>query len=156
VAIEPVRFEDGKAMQLVGIRRMQTYAGMRTSIPEQWAEFQQWLPLDGQRGDITYGVMCQQTSDGIEYMTGVEVGDFLDAPAELGRMRVPAQHYAVFVHGGGIATIGETWTGIMEDWLPRSAWADAHTPPFERYDARFDPVTGTGGIELWIPVAPKR
>lgn len=141
-------------MLLVGIRRMQTYTGMQAAIPEQWVEFQQWLPLEGQRSAITYGVMCQQTPDGFEYMTGVEVGDFLDAPAELGRMRVPAQHYAVFVHDRGVETIGDAWTGMME-WLATSAWVDAHTPPFERYDTRFDPLTGAGVIELWLPVAPR-
>jgi len=143
-------------MQLVGIRRMQTYGGMRIGIPEQWAEFEQWLPLPGQQGQVSYGVMCQETGDGFEYMTGVEVSDFLDAPAELGRMRMPSQHYAVFAHTGSIETVGETWRAVMEEWLPRAAWADAHTPPFERYDERFDSVTGQGELELWIPVVPKR
>ena len=26
-------------------------------------------------------------------------------------------------------------------------------PAFERYDARFDPRTGSGGFEIWVPVS---
>jgi len=25
-------------------------------------------------------------------------------------------------------------------------------PNFERYDERFDPLTGNGGFEIWVPV----
>jgi predicted transcriptional regulator YdeE len=28
----------------------------------------------------------------------------------------------------------------------------APSPDFERYDARFDPVTGSGIVEIWFPV----
>jgi AraC family transcriptional regulator len=25
-------------------------------------------------------------------------------------------------------------------------------PNFERYDEKFDPATGNGGLEIWVPV----
>ena len=28
----------------------------------------------------------------------------------------------------------------------------ADAPNFERYDEKFDPSTGDGGLEIWIPV----
>jgi AraC family transcriptional regulator len=36
--------------------------------------------------------------------------------------------------------------------LPASGLKAADAPNFERYDANFDPVTGNGGLEIWIPV----
>jgi AraC family transcriptional regulator len=30
----------------------------------------------------------------------------------------------------------------------------ADAPDFERYDADFDPRTGMGGVEIWVPLAP--
>jgi AraC family transcriptional regulator len=26
-------------------------------------------------------------------------------------------------------------------------------PAFERYEERFDPGTGLGGVEIWVPIA---
>ena len=28
----------------------------------------------------------------------------------------------------------------------------ADAPNFERYDDKFDPATGNGGLEIWVPV----
>ena len=28
----------------------------------------------------------------------------------------------------------------------------ADAPSFERYDEKFDPSTGNGGLEIWVPV----
>jgi predicted transcriptional regulator YdeE len=42
--------------------------------------------------------------------------------------------------------------GIHGDWLPRSGLRARQTPDFERYDARFDPATGAGLVEIWFPV----
>jgi len=29
----------------------------------------------------------------------------------------------------------------------------ADAPTFERYDEKFDPATGNGGLEIWVPIA---
>lgn len=86
-------------------------------------------------------------------MTGVEVASFDGLPPEVGRMRVPPAHYAVFVHRGGRETLQETWMSIW-DWLPRSGHVSAQTPDFELYGDRWDPRAGTGEIEIWVPVRP--
>jgi AraC family transcriptional regulator len=36
--------------------------------------------------------------------------------------------------------------------LPVSGFKAADAPNFERYDGKFDPATGDGGLEIWIPV----
>jgi ribosomal protein S18 acetylase RimI-like enzyme len=94
-----------------------------------------------------------QAARTFEYMCGVEVAAFDAIPRELGRMRVPAQRYAVFTHRGHVAALRATWDAIWREWLPRSGEHPANTPDFERYDARFDPQTGSGEIEIWFPVA---
>ena len=40
----------------------------------------------------------------------------------------------------------------MDRWLPESGLCMANAPNFERYDEKFDPLTGDGGLEIWIPV----
>lgn len=85
-------------------------------------------------------------------MTAVEVADLAAIQPPLGRMRVPAQRYAVFTHEGPVAAIRDTWDAIWQDWLPRCGCEAADTPDFERYDERFDPATGSGVVEIWFPI----
>ena len=82
------------------------------------------------------------------------MADFAALTPAVGRMRVPARRYAVFVHRGGDATLRAAWDAVWHDWLPRSGEQGADTPDFERYDpARFDARTGEGEIEIWLPLA---
>ena len=153
-AFAPDRYEDGRPMLLAGVRRVHAFGDAERTIPRQWRDLQQLGRLPGQRGATAYGAMCgtspeQQT---FEYLAGVEVDAFDALPREVGRMRVPAQRYAVFVHRGPITALRATWDAIWNDWLPRSGERPADTPDFERYDERFDPRTGAGVIEIWFPV----
>jgi AraC family transcriptional regulator len=152
--IEPSRYADGPAMLLAGLRRQHTFAEVSTTIPAQWEEFQRLGEIPGQRGATTYGVVCGSDMDrqSFEYMCGIEVDSFDALPAGMGRMRVPAQHYAVFVHEGHADGLRATWEAIWSDWLPRSGIRPADTPDFERYGDRFDPETRTGEIEIWFPI----
>jgi AraC family transcriptional regulator len=36
--------------------------------------------------------------------------------------------------------------------LPASGLKIADAPNFERYGTNFDPLTGNGGFEIWVPV----
>jgi len=45
-----------------------------------------------------------------------------------------------------------TWFTIWNKWLPESGHQVAEAPEFERYGEEFDPRTGTGGLEIWIPI----
>lgn len=154
--IEPDRIEEGPAMLMGGLRRTHTFAGAAQGIPEQWRALGQMLPLPGQRGATMYGVMCgaDPQAQTFEYMTGVEVAALDALGPEYGRMRIPAQRYAVFTHRGHVSTLHTTWDAIWNEWLPRSGYRLANTPEFELYDARFDPRTGTGVIEVWASIVP--
>jgi predicted transcriptional regulator YdeE len=154
--LQPVRYEDGRPMLLAGIRRKHTFASMGEEIPRQWDEFVKLGKLPGQVGTTAYGAICggDAKKQTMEYMVGVEVQSFDAVPKDLGRMRVPAARYAVFLHEGNVATIQETWKQIFS-WLPKSGMQSNQTPDFEVYDERFDGTTGEGGVEIWLGVKPK-
>lgn len=140
-------------MLLVGLREQHSFDGAAAGIPSQWQRFVT-LGLMPAAGATTYGVMCgtEQAARRFEYMCAVEVPSFEGVRADIGRMRIPAQHYAVFTHKGHVATLRQTWDAIWSQWLPTSGYRSANTPDFERYDDRFNPMTGEGVIEIWFPV----
>ena len=150
--LSPPRFEQGRAFLLAGIRRHHRFVDALSTVSRQWREFREHPHFRGPRAPRAYGAMCSTSGDSFEYMTALEVDSFDGLPADMGRMRVPAQQYAVFTHSGNVATLPETWQIIMEQWLPQSDYRDAETPAFELYDQRFDPATGEGGVEIWLPV----
>ena len=154
-ALQPLRYEQGRPMLLAGIRRMHTFASMGKDIPRQWDEFVKLGELPGQVGATGYGAICggDPKTQTMEYMCAVEVESFDAVPKELGRMRVPAARYAVFLHEGNVATIQETWRQIFS-WLPKSGMQSNQTPDFEIYGANFDGATGEGGVEIWLGVKP--
>lgn len=143
-------------MLFAGVRRQHTFASMGTDIPRQWADFLKLGTLAGQVGTVSYGAICggDVKAQTMEYMCAVEVASFEPLPKDLGRMRVPAVRYAVFLHAGNVATIQDTWRQIFADWLPSSGLQSAETPDFEVYDERFDAATGDGGVEIWLGVKP--
>ena len=143
-------------MLFAGIRRKHTFASMGKDIPRQWEEFEKLGKLPGQLGATGYGAICggDPQNQTMEYMCAAEVKSFDAVPKELGRMRVPAARYAVFLHEGNVATIQYTWKQIFEVWLPGSGMQSAQTPDFEVYGERFDSATGEGGVEIWLGVRP--
>ena len=104
-------------------------------------------------GQVAYGVCCNGDDAGnFDYIAGVEVADFSDLSREFGRVRISEQKYAVFTHRDHISSIRRTVNTIWNHWLPESGLKLADAPNFERYDENFDPVTGNGGLEIWVPV----
>jgi AraC family transcriptional regulator len=152
--IEPPRFEQRDVLLVAGIQ--QRYSGLEAGagIPGQWQRFEKFIgSINGQVGQTTYGV-CYNTDDegNMDYLCSVEVTDFSSLPAEFVSLRIAAQRYVVFFHRQHISAIRGTWNAIWNGWLPQSGHQAADAPLFERYDERFDPHNGTGGVELWIPI----
>lgn len=146
------RFERAPAMLVAGIRQTHLHAQLAEKIPLQWQKFrEQCAGIPNSRG-VTYGVVCGNGPEGLEYLCGLEVESFDVIPAGLGRMRVPAQTYAVFTHDGPAALLGESWTTILHVLMPQLQLEDAHTPTFERYDERYNVEIAGGVCEIWIPV----
>ncbi|ACD21443.1 AraC family transcriptional regulator [Paraburkholderia phytofirmans] len=151
--LEPPRFEDGKALLVAGLSERYT-SETCAAIPSQWQRFGDYFgKVPGQVGNVAYGVCYNADDSGnIDYLCGVEVSDFSALPAELSRLRISPQRYAVFSHREHVSTIRRTWNTIWNQWLPTSGHIPADAPNFERYDEKFDPVSGMGGLEIWLPL----
>ncbi len=152
-ALPAPRIQHGQILLLVGLSERYSYE-TASRIPSQWQRMQPYLGnIQRQRGRTAYGV-CYNGDDAgnIDYMSGVEVEDFSAIPSELSKLRIPEQQYAIFTHNGHVAAIRQTWSAIFESWLPGSGLRLADGPQLERYGDSFDPASGLGDIEIWIPV----
>ena len=152
--LKPPRFETGKALLVAGVGERCTHENEGAFIPSLWQRFNQTIDnVPGRIGKVAYGVCCNGDDAGnFDYVAAVEVTDFSDLPREFQRVRIPEQRYAVFTHAEHISSIRRTVNTIWNHWLPASGLKAADAPSFERYDEKFDPVTGNGGLEIWIPV----
>jgi AraC family transcriptional regulator len=148
------RIATGQPMRLAGIRQQHTFADAIKTIPAQWDAFRQLSPLEGAIASTTYGVICGNdvAAQTFDYMCAIVVTDFESLPADLGRISIQAQQYAVFTHEGDISGLQATWNSIWNEWLPASGYGPADVPDFEVYDDRFDPKTGMGLVEIWFPI----
>jgi AraC family transcriptional regulator len=151
--IEAPRFQTAKPLLVAGLgERYSCESG--AAIPGQWQRFHQSVAnIPGRIGNVAYGVCCNGDDAGnFDYIAGVEVSDFSDLPREFSTVRIPEQRYAVFTHREHISGIRRTVNTIWNKWLPESGLKAADAPSFERYDEKFDPITGNGGLEIWVPV----
>jgi AraC family transcriptional regulator len=87
-----------------------------------------------------------------DYMCAVEVGGASALPKGLSNLQVPGRKYAVFCHRGHIAGIRGTMSAIWSQWLPQSGYKAFEGPTLERYGPEFNPMTGMGGLEIWVPI----
>jgi AraC family transcriptional regulator len=147
------RFETGKAILIAGVGDRFSHDN-GAGIPGLWQRFHQHVQSFPDRlGKVAYGVCCNGDGAGyFDYIAGVQVRDFTDMPREFLRVRIPEQKYAVFTHPDHISSIRRTVNTIWNHWLPSSGLETADAPNFERYDHNFDPASGNGGFEIWIPV----
>jgi len=142
------------AMTLVGLSEHYR-AGGNAGIPSQWSRFGPFIGhITNEVPGVSYGVVYHvDANNDFDYLCGVEVSRVADVPSGCVELRVPATTYAVFVHTGHIATIQATFTAIWERGLAEAGLEATDAPVFERYDEKFDPRTGLGGLEIWVPVA---
>jgi AraC family transcriptional regulator len=103
----------------------------------------------------TYGAVFE--CDGsVDYMAGIEVPRAAKLPAGWTAIRLAAQTYAIFPHRSHVSKISETVAAACQ-WLERSdherVRGSTEQPAFlEHYSEAFDPKTGMGGMEVWVPV----
>jgi AraC family transcriptional regulator len=152
-AVAPPRFERTKPLLIAGLGERYMCESSK-AIPAQWQRFAPHLGhIPGQIGRTTYGVRFNSDDEGnFDYICGVEVSDFSELPTGFSRVRIPEQRYAVFCHRDHISTIRRTINTIWNRWLPQSGHEVADAPDFERYGEDFNPQTGTGVVQIWIPI----
>lgn len=156
------RYEKLPPLILVGLR--QHYAPDQSDeIPALWEWLAPYLgKIPGQKESTTYGVSFHaSTEDGsFDYLAGVEVTARCPLANEWAYVDIPAQHYAVFEHRENVLTLEKTVRGIFDEWLPQSDVAIVEPSPtmprfLERYSEEFNPHTGRGGMEIWLPIVAR-
>jgi AraC family transcriptional regulator len=151
--LQPPRFTTARPLLIAGVSDRFSHEN-GAGIPGLWQRFHQSVAdIPGRIGQVAYGVCCNGDDAGnFDYIAGVEVSDYSDLPREFVRVRIPEQKYAVFAHRDHVSSIRRTVSTIWNHWLPASGLKMADAPTFERYDENFDPLTGNGGFEIWVPV----
>ncbi len=150
--IDAPRFENGKTMLIAG---MSGHYGHDNAdqLPGLWQRFAPHIGrIPGEVEGVAYGVCSNGDKAGFDYMAGVEIAGTASPPAGFEHLQIPARRYAVFCHRDHIASLRQTMQAIWTDWLPQSGHEVAEAPLFERYDDQFDPKTGLGGVEIWVPL----
>ena len=148
-----LRFDHGQDKLIAGLNQSYTLES-RVKIPMQWERFVPHIgKVPGQLGHVAYGICwTNRPGHGFDYLCGVEVKDGTKLPPEFATVRLPVQEYAVFTHADHVSAIGSTIDKIWNSWVPQSGLKIKESPSFERYTEEFNPQTGTGGMEIWIPI----
>jgi AraC family transcriptional regulator len=155
IELQQPRLETRGTLLIAGLSEHYT-SETAQNIPALWQRFVPHIGnVPGQIGRKAYGVCSKKSSDtdGFDYLSGVEVADFSSISDELSRISIPAQRYLVFPHLEHVSRLGDTVGAIFYQWLPASEHEAAHEPDFfELYGEKFDPQTGRGDIEVWVPI----
>lgn len=141
---------DRGRFRVVGLSARCTFEDTN-AIPALWRSF------NTREGDVVgaipgaaYGVCCDAGENGsFRYLAGVQAQektpgmDFVD---------IPANRYAVFTHNGHVSDLPRTVYTIWNKSLPDAGLQPASAPDYELYDRRFNPETGYGIVEVWVPI----
>jgi AraC family transcriptional regulator len=149
------RFVDEGPLLIAGLR--ETHIGSNAGIPAQWMRFAPHIGrIPGEIDGAAYGIcieLCRGEGAGFDYIAGVAVAEAARLPEGLSPLELPARRYAVFQHEGHVSGLPKTVDAIYKGWLPGSGHQPAEEVAFfERYGEEFDPVTGMGGVEVWVPL----
>jgi AraC family transcriptional regulator len=152
--LDPPRIEMRDPLLIAGLSEHYKCEQGPARIPAQWQRFVSFIGrIPDQKGNDTFGVVYNADDEGnMDYLCGVEVRRLSELPQGLNSLRLPARHYAIFFHPDHVASIRASWNYIWNAWLPQSKLALAEAPVIEHYDERFNPHTGAGGVELWVPL----
>jgi len=146
------------AFHIVGMAGRFTPA-TTSHIPLLWERFVPCMDrIPYRRRSHTLGVCVDADpstieQDGFTYVAGVEVERIGAVPEGLMALTVPANAYAVFTHTGHIAHFPDTVKQVWGRWLPASRYRHVPAPDLEWYDEQWNPETGEGEIDIYVPVA---
>ena len=130
-----------------------------SGIPALWARFAPRMDTVPNRIDVhSFGVCVPANTvaagdTSFTYIAAVEVGRSDALPDGMIALTVAASRYAVFTHAGPITRIADTVKQVWGAWLPASRHRRLPSPDFEYYDDRFDPATGEGEVDIYVPIA---
>ena len=138
---------------VTGVSRPYTFA-TNYGIPEQWGLFaERHSEIKSAVAGVSYGVCYNANADGrFLYMSGLETNTTANVPNDMQRIKLPAGTYAVFVHDGHVSDYRKTSYTIWNKTMQDEGLEPGRAPDFELYDEGFDPDTGLGFVEIWIPI----
>lgn len=151
------RIVDKPAFNAVGLAAEFSNA-TKAGIPDLWRRFRDRVgEIPGAPHDHYFGLCVAADGDNFTYVAAVEVDDLGAAPADMFARQIGEQTYAIFtvlLHGNDPIgqELGRANRLIWTTWLPKSGYSFARAPDFEYYDSRFDPVTLSGEVDVYIPV----
>jgi AraC family transcriptional regulator len=158
--LESPRFENENAKIFAGLRGHYTGATV-AEIPQLWQQLAPNLGnLPEQIDSVAYGIVEYRATGGFDYMCAMEVSGADGLPSEFVVIKVPALRFAKFTHHGHVSKIPDTVGAIFQQWMSTSVYAapvsidpTQHVPTLiEFYGREFDPQSGMGGMEVWVPV----
>lgn len=129
----------------------------KAAIPALWDRLVPSLPLPGQNGFVTYGIIYDTNSKegSFNYMAAAEVAPDAAAAKGFEVLDVPEQSYLVFKHATEAGNLHlQMSSALMEIWgkrLAQSGYTPSGGPDFEFYPGDFYP-NKPGTLFYWIPV----
>jgi AraC family transcriptional regulator len=157
INLHPPRLQERRALLMAGLQEHYTPQTANT-IPAQWKR----LPfgkIPGQLGRMAYGVVLNlnEKSGEFDYFCGVEIATLSPAHKGFATYKSPQQKYAIFCHRENVSRLRDSIQAIFGTWLPTSGQTLAHPTPtspnlVEYYGESFDPESGTGDMEIWVPI----
>lgn len=154
VSLEPPRREKLGPLTLAGLGRTYRFDN-NSAIPSQWTDFQAYDGTLGEVESLWFGVCADfdEQNSSFRYTCAVVVPDTGNLPAELDVIKLPEQTYLVFTHREHVSQIQATMKAIWSEYIPNNNIAvNGMEAVLERYDERFDPVSGRGGFDILIPI----
>ncbi len=150
------RPESGRMLVIAGLQEHYTNeTAMR--IPALWQRLDPYLgSLPRQVGGVTYGIVShpRNGTGGFDYVAGVEVSGTGDLPGGFVTKTIAAQAYTVYPHRQHLSKLRETMGAIWREWTAVPGHqAEYGLDVIERYGEGFNAITGSGDIEVWVPVS---
>lgn len=156
-SVQPDRIVTAGTMLFAGLRRYYRF-DERAGIAMLWRDFGAYM---GAIPDTIPGAafgLCLAPADpndevGFDYAPAVEVSSLKDLPEGLSGIRIAPRDWAVFRHDGHVSSLGAT-CAVAGEWLAASGRqpSGGSMQMIERYGSTFDPNTGLGGAEVWLPL----
>lgn len=151
------RIEHAGPLLVAGLREpLDEHAAEK--IPQLWQQLVScWDEIPQRVGPADYGLCIRLRGREYYYMAACAVWDFTGLPEKFSPFIIPSQTYAVFEHQGSVKNICNTIDFAFDQWLPQSGYQHQATQEnalhfFERYGEQFNPQTGEGDIEIWLPL----
>ncbi len=147
------RIEQSPALHLIGsiCDYDMSDGDMLRALPLQWAALSPLIPRPASGGEpVTFGVALPvQDPSCFRYMTAYPGAADDSPPRGLRQVTLPARSYLAFPHEGHVSTLHRTVSAACAGRQPVEG-----LPGFlEYYGPGFDPATGLGDIEVWLPLA---